>query len=111
MPETPLSLYDLLRRHADATPDAPAILAPQRAALDYRGLFDRAESVARSLAGLGVAGGDRVAVVLPNGPEMAVCFLGVAAVAYCAPLNPDDRESGFDRYVDDSQQNERHAEA
>ncbi len=101
MPETPLSLYALLRRHADATPDAPAILAPQRAALDYRGLFDRAESVARSLAGLGVAGGDRVAVVLPNGPEMAVCFLGVAAVACCAPLNPAYRESEFAHYLDD----------
>ena len=37
---------------------------------------------------MGVGRGDRVAIVLPNGPEMAAAFLGVASGAVAAPLNP-----------------------
>src|SRR4029434_22584 len=36
---------------------------------------------------------DRDAISLPNGPEMAVAFLGVAAASCCAPLNPALRAS------------------
>ena len=36
----------------------------------------------------GVGCADRVALLLPDGPEMAVAFLTVAANATCAPLNP-----------------------
>src|SRR5207244_12514690 len=42
----------------------------------------------RMLRAMGVGRHDRVAVVLPNGPEMATAFLAVAAGATCAPLNP-----------------------
>ncbi|HEV2171342.1 MAG TPA: acyl--CoA ligase, partial [Candidatus Binatus sp.] len=45
--------------------------------------------------------GDRVAVVLPNGPEMATCFLAVAMGASCAPLNPTYRRSEFEFYLSD----------
>src|SRR5690349_8303836 len=95
------SLYELLCERAALTPGAPAILAPKRAALDYRALRCQAESVAAILAGYGVAPSDRVAVVLPNGPEMAACFLAVAACAVCAPLNPAYREGEFALYFGD----------
>ncbi|HEY9704138.1 MAG TPA: acyl--CoA ligase, partial [Allocoleopsis sp.] len=44
---------------------------------------------------------DRVAVVLPNGIEMAVMFLAVTSVAICAPLNPAYRQQEFDFYLSD----------
>ena len=44
---------------------------------------------------------DRVALVLPNGPEMAVAFLAVAAGATCAPLNPAYSANEFDLYLAD----------
>jgi acyl-CoA synthetase (AMP-forming)/AMP-acid ligase II len=50
---------------------------------------------------MGIGRGDRVAVVLPNGPEMAVAFLAVAAAATCAPLNPAYRAEEFDFYLSD----------
>jgi len=40
-------------------------------------------------------------MVLPNGPEMAVSFLAVAAGATCAPLNPAYRIEEFDFYLSD----------
>ena len=49
----------------------------------------------------GVQPGDRVAIVLPNGPEMAVAFVGVAAAATCAPLNPAYSRSEFEFYLAD----------
>ena len=46
---------------------------------------------------------DRVAVVLPSGPEMVVCFFAVTAIATCAPLNPAFRAAEFEFYLDDLQ--------
>jgi acyl-CoA synthetase (AMP-forming)/AMP-acid ligase II/acetyltransferase-like isoleucine patch superfamily enzyme/acyl carrier protein len=40
-------------------------------------------------------------VVLPNGPEMAVAFLGIASGATCAPLNPAYKEEEFNFYLSD----------
>jgi acyl-CoA synthetase (AMP-forming)/AMP-acid ligase II/acetyltransferase-like isoleucine patch superfamily enzyme len=42
-----------------------------------------------------------VAVVLANGPEMAAAFVGVAAGATCAPLNPAYRMQEFEFSLDD----------
>ena len=47
------------------------------------------------------ARGDRVAIVLPNGPEMAAAFLATAAHATAAPLNPAYRVDEFAFYLED----------
>ena len=47
------------------------------------------------LNGAGIGRGDRVAMVLPNGPEMATAFLGVSAGAISAPLDPAYRADQF----------------
>ena len=41
---------------------------------------------------------DRVAVVLPNGPEAAVAMIAVAAGAVCVPLNPGFTADECQRY-------------
>ena len=46
------------------------------------------------LNAIGIGRGDRVAIVLPNGPEMATAFLAVACGATTAPLNPAYRGGG-----------------
>ncbi|MDQ6722367.1 MAG: AMP-binding protein, partial [Candidatus Dormibacteraeota bacterium] len=69
------SLHGLLSEYASATPLAPAVLAPQRAPLTYSGFLVQVERAAAVLQACGIGREDRVAVVLPNGPEMAVCFL------------------------------------
>ncbi len=84
----PATLAALLHEQAERQGDAPALLAPGREALSYAGLQAQALRLAGHLQALGATPSTRVAVVLPNGPEMAVAFLGVAGCAACAPLNP-----------------------
>ncbi|MBC7945250.1 MAG: AMP-binding protein [Burkholderiales bacterium] len=83
------------------TSEAVALEAPGRKPLSYRGLFDQVDYVRRTLNDFGLGRGDRVALVLPNGPEMASAFLGVSACAACAPLNPGYRAEEFEFYLND----------
>jgi acyl-CoA synthetase (AMP-forming)/AMP-acid ligase II len=52
---------------------------------------------------MGLARHDRIAMVLSNGPEMAVAILTVAANAACAPMNPAYEAEELDRYFADLQ--------
>ncbi|MEM9047617.1 MAG: acyl--CoA ligase [Pseudomonadota bacterium] len=81
--------------------DGPALGAPGRPDLDYAGLSATIERVGGQLAGLGNGPGDGVAIVLPNGPEAAACFLAVASFATAAPLNPAYTEAEFAFYLED----------
>ena len=78
-----------------------AIAAPGRLPLGFGPLREQTSSVAQFLNAAGLGRGDRVAIVLPNGPEMACAFLSVAAAASTAPLNPAYREDEFDFYLSD----------
>ncbi len=89
----------LLADHAERTPDALAILAPGRAPLSYGRLQWHIDNVIQALHTLGFGRHDRIALVLPNGPEMAVACLAVAASATCIPLNPAYGISEFDAYL------------
>jgi acyl-CoA synthetase (AMP-forming)/AMP-acid ligase II len=97
------SLPERLEHQAVRIPDAPAILAPGRAPLSYGRLYQHIEQTGRVLRGMGLGRHDRVAVVLPNGPEMAVALLAVAASAVCAPLNPAYGAEELERYLADLQ--------
>ena len=81
--------------------DAPAIGAPGRAPSSYGALHAQLDQVAEDLARAGIGAEDRVAIVLPNGPAMASCFVAVAAATTAAPLNPAYREAEFEFYLDD----------
>jgi acyl-CoA synthetase (AMP-forming)/AMP-acid ligase II len=96
-----LCLPHLLEHQARRIPDAPAILAPGRAPLTYDRLFRHIEEMERRLRAMGIRRHDRIAVVLPNGPELAVAILTVAASAACAPLNPAYGAGELDRYFAD----------
>jgi acyl-CoA synthetase (AMP-forming)/AMP-acid ligase II len=80
---------------------APAIGAPGRPPMSHgvlRGLVERAITC---LNGMGIGRGDRVAMVLPNGPEMAAAFVAVTCAAIAAPLNPAYCADEFDFYLRD----------
>ena len=85
---TPNSLYRNVFDKAGRFPDAPAILAVTGKAISYQRLFEHLQTTTLILSQMGFHKGDRLAVVLPNGPEMASAFLSVSSVCTCAPLNP-----------------------
>ncbi|MEO8935759.1 MAG: acyl--CoA ligase [Burkholderiaceae bacterium] len=94
----PHPLKELLATGAD---DAPAISAPAREPLRFGALRTLiAETIAR-LNSLGIGRNDRVAIVLPNGPEMATCYMACASGVASAPLNPAYRTDEFEFYLSD----------
>ena len=94
----PKAISDLL---APLDGDAPALGAPDRADLTFDGLRDQIARTGEQLNGFGLGRGDGVAIVLPNGAEMAAAFLGVANAATAAPLNPGYRADEFEFYLAD----------
>lgn len=95
------SIYHLIKSHAERIPDAIAIAAPGRIPLTYSRLFTHVENTVETLNAMGIGRHDRVAIVLPQGPEMATAFVAVAACATSAPLNPAYRADEFDFYLSD----------
>jgi oxalate---CoA ligase len=80
-----------------------ALRAPERAPLTYGDLRAQIAATVAQLNRLGVGREDAVAIVLPNGPEMATAFAAIAAGATAAPLNPAYRADEFEFYLNDLQ--------
>jgi len=98
MTTTTETLRDLL---AAGNSGATAISAPGRPPLAYDALRTLVDQTLQVLRKLGAGRNDPVAIVLPNGPEMAACFLAVASGCTAAPLNPAYRADEFEFYLTD----------
>lgn len=88
---------------AAGRPDAAALLAPEDGrALTYAELAERVDTLAGRLSTIGVVRGDRVALVLQNGPEIVQLLLAITALgAGAAPLNPAYTEDEYRFYLGD----------
>ena len=75
------SIYALIMNSAHQDADAIAVTAPDRTPLTYGALQQQVEYVVSTLNAWGISRNDRVAVVLPNGPDMAVAFVAIASGA------------------------------
>ena len=95
------TIAGILAHSARHRGDEPALLAPERHPLSHAALAAQTRRVVSRLRSLGITAKSRVAVVLPNGPEMAAAFVGIAAGCACAPLNPNYRRADFEFYLKD----------
>lgn len=102
MPQ-PETVRQLIGTSCQIDGSATALLSPERTSLSYAELSEQVDYVGHALRRLGVQRNERVALVMPNGPEMAAAFLGTAAFATCAPLNPEFRDSEFEFFLADLQ--------
>jgi acyl-CoA synthetase (AMP-forming)/AMP-acid ligase II len=95
---TPEPLSALLNRS-----QTPALIVGEDGQkLSHAELADRIEALAGKLAAAGVHRGDRVALVMPNGPEYIQLFLAITMVgAAAAPLNPAYTHGEFVFYLTD----------
>jgi amino acid adenylation domain-containing protein len=94
-------LDDLLAHYGRTASERIAILAPNCGPVTYGALWARSNDAVGVLRRLGVGRRDRVAVVLPNGPDAAVATVAVAAGAVCVPLNPGFTADEWQRYLAD----------
>ncbi len=92
-------LWSVLSELAARLGEQDALLAPNRAPLSFAGLRSRIAAAKEDLNRLGIGRGERVAIALPNGPEMAVCLLGGIACTIAAPLDPSCTKQEFRHYL------------
>ena len=92
------TLTDILENHPAA---ALAIGAPGREWLTYGALRALCADVGAQLRCFGIGADARVAIVLPNGPEMATAFVAIAQNAITAPLNPSYQQEEYAFYLED----------
>jgi acyl-CoA synthetase (AMP-forming)/AMP-acid ligase II/aryl carrier-like protein len=82
------TLFELVGRHARDRGASPAILAPGRTLLTYGELYQCLQRAGAALAAAGLGRGARIALALPDGPDLAVATLAAMSFATCAPLDP-----------------------
>src|SRR5262245_53003975 len=95
---TVTTLRELLNAGDD---ESLALSAPGGASLSYRQLRKLVTHTVAALNEQVIGRNDRVGIVLDNGPHMATVFMGVAAGATAAPLNPGYRADEFEFYLSD----------
>jgi len=79
----------------------PAIGAPGQMDVNFKNLRAFITLTVSELNKMGIGRNDRVAIVLNNGPEMALAFLSIASGCTSAPLNAGYRADEFEFYLED----------
>src|SRR5688500_8793308 len=95
------TVYQLIEARAQHTPETIAFVSPKREPITYRRLLHEVDLISKSLGEIGIERHHRIAIVLPNGLEMAVVFVGVSCAAISVPLNPAYLENEFGYYLSD----------
>lgn len=81
------TIPNALRRTILESPDAPAVVEPDRT-LTYAQLGNDVDSIAKAMIGAGVADGDRVAALMANSRQMIAVALAITSIgAVFVPIN------------------------
>ena len=92
-------ILDGIEAAARLNPQAIALVAPDGAHASYAELTSLVSDGAARLRALGIGPADRVAIVVPDGPEALTAFLAVSEAAVAAPINPAFPQSEYETYL------------
>ncbi|MEX2494245.1 MAG: AMP-binding protein [Nitrospirales bacterium] len=101
LPLPPSHLAKIFEYWGQQHPAQAAILAPNRQTLTHAELWSQLTKLGQSFQRLGLGPSARVAILAPNGPELALAFLGSTSYATSAPLNPAYQKDELEFYLDD----------
>lgn len=94
-------LDQLFEQWARQTPNQEALLGIKRPPLTFVRLEQELLVLRMAFRQRGFAQTARLALMAPNGPDLALAFLAGATSAICAPLNPAYRKEELAFYFDD----------
>jgi len=95
------SIEGMIAHYGRTAPRRKAIFALGQPPLTYGALRSRISEIILGLRQLGIGRHDRVAVLMPSGPENAIAVIAAAAGAVCVPLNPRFTADECGRYFPD----------
>jgi len=96
-------LYHMLSQTVQRLPDQPFMEWGDES-LSYQQFQNAVDRFAAALAADGIGPGDKVIVLLPNGPEFAVSVFAIVKLgAIVVPLNTAFQDSELEYYLQDSQ--------
>jgi acyl-CoA synthetase (AMP-forming)/AMP-acid ligase II/aryl carrier-like protein len=95
------SIYEIIRDRSAQHPEKTALYYPDSRPLTYSQLVEHISYIVQSLNSIGITRNDTVAVIMPNGAEMAAVCLGTMSCASCAPLNPEYRHAELEAMMRD----------
>jgi len=100
MDSSPRTIAELLCGYNAPPSDREALRTVAGSPLTYGALAAQIENFVAALNAHGFGRGDRIAIVLGGGAEMATFCLSVCAGAIGAPLHPDQKTGEFDKLFD-----------
>ena len=95
------TVFGFIEKRAKQQGTSIAIRFKGREDLSYADLLTMINLFKQQLNTLGLGRNDRIAIVSPNGPEMALAILSIMCTASCAPLNPKYTASELEYYLND----------
>ncbi len=93
-----MTIHDIISKHNE---DSDSILSIHGDKITYGSLLEYIDLNHRILLSNNIGKEDRVAIVLPNGPKMAIALLSIASFCAAAPLNPGYSEKEYNFFFND----------
>jgi len=95
------SIFSVVESIARRHPENASLLDDEKECISYGELLEYIEDFRSQLSSVGVNRSSRIAIVLPNGIEMAAVLLATTCTAVAVPLNPNNSKAEFRSYFDD----------
>ena len=101
--DEPRVLYDLIRNHAQESPEKTVIFF-ENESISYGEFFDDINRAAAMLLGFGIGHGDRVGFMFPNRPEILFLYFACFRIgAIAVPVNTRYQEQEIEYALDHSE--------
>src|SRR5476649_1941069 len=82
------SIASIIAQHVAVRPESPAIIKSKDEVLTYGALGAQIEDFGAAMHANGIGPSSRVAIILPDGFDLAIAIVAVACHAVAVPVNP-----------------------
>jgi acyl-CoA synthetase (AMP-forming)/AMP-acid ligase II/acyl carrier protein len=95
------SIFAVIENIARGHPKNASLVDDEKERVSYGELLEHIEQFQSQLSSVGVTRSSRIAIVVPNGIDMAAVLLATTCTAVAVPLNPNNSKAEFRSYFED----------